>query len=139
MYFPALLLWPSLLCYKMIFSPLSSPLNFIPLLFVDLLCGDILQRVRERVDSSQNYANTRWSSFKPFSLFFLLRTLTSLSCCSDHLQFDKAHNPFCEPFSCFKMCEKCSCFPLGSQFQASTAHNKTLKHVCRACIHTEHV
>ncbi len=92
-YFPTLLLWS--ISWSSIFSsPLSSPLNFIPLLFVDLLCGDILQRVRERVDSSQNYANTRWSSFKPFSLFFLLRKHTSLSRCSDRLQFHKAHKPF---------------------------------------------
>lgn len=46
-YFPTLLLWS--ISWSSIFSsPLSSPLNFIPLLFVDLLCSDILQRVRER-------------------------------------------------------------------------------------------
>ncbi len=136
-YFPTLLLWS--ISWSSIFSsPLSSPLNFIPLLFVDLLCSDILQRVRERVDSSQNYANTRWSSFKPFSLFFLLRKHLTLP-----LQWPPAVSQgtqtICQSFSCFKMCEKYSCFPLSSQLQTSTAQNKTLKHVCHTCIRTEHV
>lgn len=137
------LVYSMLLSSLLLYDIMSSPLTSYRL--VSLLCWSPLlscamthfRKWSDGVDPSQNYANTSWSSLKPFSLFFLLRKHTSLFCCSDRLQFDETHKQFCQSFSCFQISETHTpCFSLvsvSSQFQRSAAHNKTHLRVC--CTH----